>query len=61
VYLCHPFLVHTGTAHRGSRPRFMAQPPLRSIDPLDLHSPNPTPVARAVINGLDRRHGRSFG
>jgi hypothetical protein len=54
VYLCHPFLVHTGTAHRGSTPRFMAQPPLRSIDPLDLASPNPTPVARAVINGLDR-------
>jgi hypothetical protein len=54
VYLCHPFLVHTGTAHRGRTPRFMAQPPLRSVDPLDLDSPNPTPVARAVINGLDR-------
>jgi len=27
VYLCHPFLVHTGTAHRGHTPRFMAQPP----------------------------------
>jgi Phytanoyl-CoA dioxygenase (PhyH) len=52
VYLCHPFLVHTGTAHRGTTPRFMAQPPLRSIDPLDLDSQNPTPVARAVIKGL---------
>jgi hypothetical protein len=28
VYLCHPFLVHAAQAHRGSNPRFMAQPPL---------------------------------
>lgn len=28
VYLCHPFLVHSAQAHRGSEPRFMAQPPL---------------------------------
>jgi hypothetical protein len=28
VYLCHPFLVHSAQPHRGSRPRFMAQPPL---------------------------------
>jgi hypothetical protein len=28
VYLCHPFLVHAAQPHRGSRPRFMAQPPL---------------------------------
>jgi hypothetical protein len=54
VYLCHPFLVHTGTAHRGQVPRFMAQPPLRSTEPLVLDSPNPTPVARAVIIGRDR-------
>ena len=61
VYLCHPFLVHRGTGHRGSTPRFMAQPPLRSIDPLDLDSPNPTPAARAVINGLGRPQDRKFG
>jgi hypothetical protein len=54
VYLCHPFLVHTGTAHRGSTPRFMAQPPLRSIEVLELDSPNPTPVERAVLNGRGR-------
>ncbi|MBX3531008.1 MAG: phytanoyl-CoA dioxygenase family protein [Rhizobiaceae bacterium] len=29
VYLCHPFLVHAAQPHRGKRPRFMAQPPLR--------------------------------
>jgi len=28
VYLCHPFLVHAAQAHRGTVPRFMAQPPL---------------------------------
>jgi hypothetical protein len=28
VYLCHPFLVHAAQIHRGSQPRFMAQPPL---------------------------------
>jgi hypothetical protein len=28
VYLCHPFLVHAAQIHRGSNPRFMAQPPL---------------------------------
>jgi Phytanoyl-CoA dioxygenase (PhyH) len=28
VYLCHPFLVHAAQQHRGTEPRFMAQPPL---------------------------------
>jgi hypothetical protein len=28
VYLCHPFVVHAAQIHRGSNPRFMAQPPL---------------------------------
>jgi hypothetical protein len=28
VYLCHPFLVHAAQPHRGTQPRFMAQPPL---------------------------------
>jgi hypothetical protein len=28
VYLCHPFIVHAAQRHRGTRPRFMAQPPL---------------------------------
>jgi hypothetical protein len=26
VYLCHPFVVHAAQAHRGTSPRFMAQP-----------------------------------
>jgi hypothetical protein len=32
VYLCHPFLVHAAQIHRGSQPRFMAQPPLLPSD-----------------------------
>jgi Phytanoyl-CoA dioxygenase (PhyH) len=28
VYLCHPFLVHAAQPHRGTNPKFMAQPPL---------------------------------
>lgn len=28
VYLCHPFLVHSAQPHRGTQPRFMAQPSL---------------------------------
>ncbi|AKU95842.1 hypothetical protein AKJ09_02506 [Labilithrix luteola] len=28
VYLCHPFLVHSAQKHRGTNPRFLAQPPL---------------------------------
>ena len=53
VYLCHPFLVHAAQPHRGTRPRFIAQPPL---DP----GPNPytldgdSPVERAIRLGLSR-------
>lgn len=28
VYLCHPLLVHAAQPHRGTEPRFLAQPPL---------------------------------
>lgn len=35
VYLCHPFLVHAAQIHRGTRPRFLAQPPLLPRQPLD--------------------------
>ncbi len=52
VYLCHPFLVHGAQPHHGREPRFMAQPPLYARTPLDLDATRPTPVARAVLNGL---------
>ena len=37
VYLCHPFLVHAAQPHRGTRPRFLAQPPLLSAEPFKLN------------------------
>lgn len=34
VFLCHPFLIHAAQPHRGSRPRFIAQPPLVPAEPI---------------------------
>jgi hypothetical protein len=34
VYLCHPFLVHAAQRHEGTKPRFLAQPPLHPAEPL---------------------------
>lgn len=36
AYLCHPFLVHAAQVHRGTRPRFLAQPLLPRDGALDL-------------------------
>ncbi len=50
VYLCHPFLVHSAQMHRGSAPRFLAQPPLlpRTEQWMDTASQSQVPVARAI-------------
>ena len=50
VYLCHPFLVHAAQPHRGSRPRFLAQPPLMPAEPflLDRADGAYCPVERAI-------------
>jgi hypothetical protein len=50
VYLCHPFLVHAAQEHHGTRPRFMAQPPLAPSGPL----PGSSPVRVAIERGLGR-------
>lgn len=47
VYLCHPFLVHAAQAHRGTQPRFMAQPPLLPKGAFDPALP-PSPVQIAI-------------
>jgi hypothetical protein len=54
VYLCHPFLVHSAQPHRGTRPRFMAQPPLLPAAPFDLDSaaPGHVPVELAILEAL---------
>jgi ectoine hydroxylase-related dioxygenase (phytanoyl-CoA dioxygenase family) len=37
VFLCHPFLVHAATwPHRGTTPRWIAQPALDPVEPYDL-------------------------
>ena len=55
VYLCHPFLVHAAQPHRGTRPRFMAQPPLLPRQPITLARPDSdySPVEMAIRLALD--------
>lgn len=55
VYLCHPFLVHAAQPHRGTRPRFMAQPPLFPAQPLSLTRADGdySAVERAIRLALD--------
>jgi len=37
VYVCHPFLVHSASwPHRGTAPRFIAQPPIALTGSLQL-------------------------
>ena len=57
VYLCHPFLIHAAQRHRGREPRFMAQPPLIPVAPLELRRTDGaySPVELAVIRGLGSR------
>ncbi|WP_437874631.1 phytanoyl-CoA dioxygenase family protein [Sorangium sp. So ce513] len=54
VYLCHPFLVHAAQPHRGTRPRFLAQPPLLPAEPLRLEREHGeySPVERAIRGAL---------
>lgn len=52
VYLCHPFVVHSAQTHHGTRPRFMAQPPLLGTEPLRLDREDPSPVEAAIAKAL---------
>lgn len=57
VYLCHPFLVHAAQPHRGTRPRFLAQPPLLPAEPfsLDREDRAYSPVEEAIRIALRKR------
>jgi hypothetical protein len=59
VYLCHPFLVHAAQIHRGSTPRFMAQPPLHPAEPfrLDRADGDSSPVEIAIRCALPKSQG----
>jgi Phytanoyl-CoA dioxygenase (PhyH) len=53
VFLCHPFIVHTATwPHRGTGPRMIAQPAVNAPAGFALDGTDPSPVARAIIDGL---------
>jgi len=58
VYLCHPFLVHAAQKHHGTRPRFMAQPPLAPAEPFRLKRDDgdysPVEIAIRLALGNDR-------
>jgi hypothetical protein len=57
IYLCHPFLVHAAQMHRGTVPRFMAQPPLDPAEPfrLDRADGDYSPVEIAIRQALIRQ------
>lgn len=52
VYLCHPFLVHAAQPHRGTEPRFIAQPSLLPRGEFDLALP-PSPVQIAICKACE--------
>jgi Phytanoyl-CoA dioxygenase (PhyH) len=54
VYLCHPFLVHAAQPHRGTRPRFMAQPPLLPAETfrLEREDGSYSPIEQAIRKAL---------
>ncbi|MDR6316886.1 phytanoyl-CoA dioxygenase family protein [Actinoplanes couchii] len=56
VFLCHPFLVHAAQPHHGTRPRFLAQPPLMPDAPYDLDRADGdhSPVEITIRQGLGR-------
>jgi hypothetical protein len=54
VYLCHPFLVHAAQLHHGTRPRFLAQPPLLPVDPDNRPHGDLNAVEQATARALGR-------
>jgi Phytanoyl-CoA dioxygenase (PhyH) len=54
VFVCHPFLVHAAQPHHGTRPRFLAQPPIAPAVPLNPFGPLVAllPVELAIRRGL---------
>ena len=63
VYLCHPFLVHAAQPHRGTAPRFMAQPPLLPREPLSLcrAEGDYSPVEQAILEAISGRERQGIG
>jgi hypothetical protein len=57
VFLCHPFIAHRATwPHRGTQPRFLAQPAIGIDRPFELTGEGDVPpVERAILQGLGGR------
>lgn len=55
VWMLHPFTVHAAQAHRGTRPRFIAQPGLGFSEPLSLDR------ADAAYSPVEDAVRRAFG
>ncbi len=57
VYLCHPFIVHAAQEHRGSMPKFMAQPPLLPKKDFNIRQSEEKfcPVEKAIVKGIRSR------
>ncbi|GEP88373.1 hypothetical protein CTE07_00180 [Chitinophaga terrae (ex Kim and Jung 2007)] len=55
IYLCHPFIVHAAQPHRGTNPKFMAQPPLLLKSELSISDSagSYTPVEQAIRLALE--------
>ena len=55
VYLCHPFIVHSAQPHRGTIPKFMAQPPLLLKGELSISGSDIgySAVEQAIRLGID--------
>jgi hypothetical protein len=55
VYLCHPFIVHAAQNHYGTKPKFMAQPPLLTKNDFNLNKIDTLfcPVEKAIILGFE--------
>ena len=55
VYLCHPFLVHAAQQHKGTTPKFMAQPPLllKTELQIDGYEYEFAPVEQAIRLALE--------
>jgi hypothetical protein len=62
VFLCHPFIVHTAPwPHRSAGPRMIAQPAINAPAGFALDGPDPSPVSRAIVAGLDLAAGLGGG
>lgn len=54
VYLCHPFIVHAAQNHQGTKPKFMAQPPLLTKNNFNIQRAEKDlcPVEKAIRIGI---------